>query len=335
MTPKTAVSSGMISSVVRLDQILDCAKSVGISGHVRPDGDCVGSCLGLALWLWENRPDIKVNVHLEEVPDVYRFLKGSDRILTRKESRTYDVFFMLDCSSPDRLGQNSVLLENAKKTVCIDHHATAQFWAQICYVEPEASSTSELIALLLGPENLSVPIAEALYTGMIQDTGIFQYSCTSSRTMNTAGKLMDLGIDYPTICEKTFFEKTYVQNRILGLALEKSILYQKEQIIVSAVTKEEMNRFGASGADLEGISAGLRNTAEAKTAVFLHESFPGEFRVSMRSSGTVDVSRIALHFGGGGHVRAAGCSVRGEVQEVIDAVVEQIRLQLAERDTED
>jgi len=305
-------------------------KTAAIAGHIRPDGDCVGSCMGLALYLKENFPELTVvDVYLESVPEKFRFLKDVEKIKTTCDAAMqYEVFFALDSGDVNRLGEAKQYMETAKKTICIDHHISNRGYGRIQYIEPEASSASEMVFTLLEYEKISKEAAEALYMGIAHDTGVFQYSCTSSRTMEIAGRLMDKGVGFTEIVDKTYFEKTYIQNQILGKALLESMLLFGGQCIVSAVRKKDLEFFGASSDDLDGIVSHLRSTAGVEVAVFLYETDVQEYKVSMRSNGKVDVSRIASYFGGGGHVRAAGCSLQGDVHDVMNNIALHIEKQL-------
>ncbi len=343
--------------MLNLKELLEGAQYVGIAGHVRPDGDCVGSTMGLYTFLKEQYPQIRTEVRLESIPDAFRFIKGTEEVITleveeespndmlgmilaeqrrkmqgetKKEETVpvYDVFFCLDCGDLQRLGSNAPCFEQAKKTVCIDHHISNTSFADVNWVDPKASSTSELICDLCGVENISFDAAEALYTGMAHDTGVFQYSCTSSHTMALAGALMDKGIDFSDIVSKSYFEKTYVQNQILGKALLESMELLHGKVIFSVLTLRDMKLFEAKGSDLEGIVAQLRNTKGCECAIFLHEEEPNQYKVSLRSNGKVNVADIAVHFGGGGHARAAGCTMMGSYRDVINNLMPLVESQL-------
>ena len=160
-----------------LDQEIKGAKRIGIAGHIRPDGDCVGSCLGLGLYLRENYPELEaVDIHLESVPEKFRVLEGTETICTSYPEKTYDVFFSLDCGDIGRLGNAAEYLKTAGKVICVDHHISNHGFGDVQFIEPAASSTSELIYLLLDDAELSVSAAKALYMGIAHDTGVFQYS---------------------------------------------------------------------------------------------------------------------------------------------------------------
>lgn len=312
-----------------LANILEGKTRAAISGHVRPDGDCIGSCLGLYLYLKEQYPHIRTDVYLEEIPGAYRMIKGTDEVKSQiPEGEVYDVFFCMDCGDKERLGFSAPLFEAAKETVCIDHHVSNEAFADQNHIVPDASSTSELVFTLLDKEKISKEAAEALYMGIVHDTGVFQYSCTSPETMEIAAELMRKGINGSEIIDKTYYEKTYVQNQILGRALLESMLIMDKRCIVSVIRQRSMEFFQAQPADLEGIVSQLRQTKDVEVAIFLHEVEPQKYKVSLRSKNKVDVSVIAKHFGGGGHVRAAGVTMKGSSHDVINNITARIALQL-------
>ena len=222
-------------------------KKIAIGGHVRPDGDCVGSTMGLFQYLLEQYPEKEVDVYLEEIPESFGFLSATQRIRHEiTEETVYDLFFCLDCGSLDRLGFSAPLFEQAKQTVCIDHHISNTAFADVNYVVADASSTSELVYQLLEEENVSLLTAEALYMGIVHDTGVFQYSCTSPKTLRIAASLLEKGVDGPRIIQDTFYEKSYAQNQILGRALLESILFMDGRCIASYVTQEDMEFYGVT-----------------------------------------------------------------------------------------
>jgi phosphoesterase RecJ-like protein len=313
---------------IRLSDILEGKKTVALGGHIRPDGDCVGSCMGLYLYMKEQFPEIETDVYLEEIPDSYQLIHGTDEV---KHSiiaeRKYDLFICLDCGDEMRLGFSTPLFQQAKVTFCIDHHISNRAFADINYIFPDASSTAELVFGLLDKEKISKHAAEALYMGIAHDTGVFQYSCTSPETMEAAAELLRKGINGNEIIDKTFYEKTYVQNQILGRALLESILILDKQCIVSSVSKSEMEFYQVKPIDLEGIVSQLRLTQGTEVAIFMYELDTQNYKVSLRSKGKVDVSKIAQFFGGGGHARAAGFNMKGTTHDVINNVSKQILLQ--------
>ncbi len=196
------------------------------------------------------------------------------------------------------------------------------------FVDPQASSTSELVYRLIGKDGLDQEIAEALYMGIVHDTGCFQYSCTSPDTLRAAADLISFGFDFSRLIEETFFEKTYLQTQILGRALLESIRFMDGRCVVSALSRKTLDFYGAGPQDLEGIVSQLRSIKGVECAIFLYETGVQEYKVSLRSSEKVDVAAIASYFGGGGHVRAAGCTMMGTAHDVINNLSLHIERQL-------
>lgn len=302
---------------------------MAIAGHVRPDGDAIGSTLGLYHYLKKNYPGLRVNVYLEETPLAYLSVPGIDVIRHEAdETEAPDVFFCLDCADEKRLGAFGALKARAKHTVCIDHHVSNGGFADVNYIVPDASSTSEIVCGVLDEEKMPQETAECLYMGIVHDTGVFRYSCTAPETMETAARLMRRGIDCSGIISRTFYDKTYHQNQILGRALLESILLMDKKVIFSAVRRKEMDFYGVGPSDMDGIVETLMSTSETEVAIFLYETEPQTFKVSLRSREIVDVSRVAAYFGGGGHVRAAGCNMQGSIYDVVNNLTLHIEKQL-------
>ena len=185
-----------------------------------------------------------------------------------------------------------------------------------------------MVYRLLDKEKITSEIAEYLYLGIVHDTGVFQYSSTAPETMEAAADLMRRGIRANEIIDKTYYEKTYVQNKMLGKALEEADLLLDGKIIVSCITKEMMEEYGAVLKDLEGIVSQLRVTKGVEVAIFLYQTGEEEYKVSLRASGDVDVSKVAEAFDGGGHKKAAGVSIKGNAKEIIAQITEHIQAQL-------
>ena len=303
--------------------------TVAIAGHVRPDGDCVGSCMGLYLYLKENYPEIATDVYLELTGEQFSFLSCFEEIKTAyKPGKVYDLLITLDVSDKNRIGVALEGYETAKKRVCIDHHISNRGLGDVNEIRPNASSTCEVLYTLLEEEKVSKVVAEALYTGMVHDTGVFQYSCTSPETMRIAAKLMEKDIPFTKIVEESFYEKTYVQNQILGRCLMESILIMDGKCVIGVVKKKMMDFYHVEPKDLDGIVQQLRVIKGVEVAIFIYEVKPQEFKVSLRSKGKVNVNEVASYFGGGGHVLAAGCTFHGSVYDVMNNLLEIIEKQL-------
>ena len=311
---------------MKLDTIIEDKNVIGIAGHVRPDGDCVGSTLAVYNYIKDNYPEKDVRIYLEPIPNIFKFLKRADEIRSDyKDDVIFDLFIAEDCGDLGRLGNAAKYFENAKSTLCIDHHVSNSSFADENYIFPKASSTCELVFELIDIQKLSLQIAECLYTGIVHDTGVFQYSCTSAKTMEIAGVLMETGIDYPKIVDDTFYTKTFGQNKILGLALLNAELYLDGAVIATVVFQEDMKRFSVLPKHLDGIVNQLRVTKDTKIALFLYENEDGTFKGSLRVNGDTNVADIAAQFGGGGHVKAAGFSIEGPIDTAMERILNVIR----------
>ena len=314
---------------MKIDQLVKGAKTIGISGHIRPDGDCVGSCMGMYLYIKKNFPKIRVDVFLETIPPELRFIKDIEDVRSdfQTDVKSYDLFIILDCSK-DRLGDAEKFFDAAGKTANIDHHVSNKGTGDELYIVPTASSSCELVYNIAERDKMDIDIAKALYTGMVTDTGVFKYSNTSPETMRIAADLISFGFDFGSLIDHVFYEKTYLQNQILGRALLESIMLMDGKCIVSVISKQNMEFYGAVSNDLDGIVNQLLLTLGVECAIFMYEIAPLEDKVSLRSSGAVDVSQVAETFGGGGHMRAAGCTINGTSHDVINNLTKYIHRQL-------
>ena len=319
-----------MENMKKISEVLQNAQTVAIAGHIRPDGDCVGSCMALKLYLEEIFPELQtVDVYLEEIPASYHILQGTDTIRhSCAEDKEYDLFIALDCADKQRLGAAAKYLDTAKRSICYDHHISNKGFAQENEIFPDSSSTSEVIYHVMEDEKISKAVAEALYMGLVRDPGAFQYSCTAPETLEIAANLLRKGVNGNYIIDTTFLEKTYVQNQILGRALLESIMVLDGACIISGIKRKDMDFYGVKPSDLDGIVSQLRLTKGVETAIFLYETANQEYKVSLRSKQTVDVSVIASYFGGGGHVRAAGCTMQGSFYDVVNNLTKHIEKQM-------
>lgn len=307
---------------------------IAISGHVRPDGDCIGACVGLYNYIQKNynvEQKKQIDVYLDPISDAFYYLNGAKKIQNeRDQSKPYDLFVSLDCGSLDRLGMSEAVFHNAKFTINVDHHISNEGFAMLNLIEAEASSTCEVLCGIFEESKIDLDTASALYTGIVHDTGVFKHSNTSRRSMEIAGMLVEKGVNCSQIIDESFYQKTYVQNQILGRCLLESMMVLNGKVIVSYVSRKQMEFYQAKTYDLEGIIDQLRVTKGVEVAILVHETGIGEYKVSMRSNGDVNVSKIAVFFGGGGHIKAAGCSMKGSFYDVINNLTLHIENQLKE-----
>lgn len=313
-----------------IDLLEECrgAKRIGISGHARPDGDCVGAVLGLQMYLQKSLPDAEVKAYLEKPPEIFSEIKGFDEIISDfPEEKPFDVFFALDTDA-ERMGDAEKYFRAAVKKINIDHHLRVAGSGDINHIDSTVGSTCELIYDLMEEDGLDKDIAMALYIGIIHDTGVFQYSCTTPATMEKGAKLISYGFDFPRLIQETFFQKTYVQAQIMGRALMESIRFLDGRCIVSAVDKKTMEFYKVDTKDLDGIVNQLRNIKGVECAIFMYQTGVLEYKVSLRSSEKVNAAEVASFFGGGGHARAAGCTMTGTFHDCVNNLSLHIEKQL-------
>ena len=309
---------------------IENAKSVAIAGHIRPDGDCISSTLAVRAYLKNAREDLKITVFTQDnPPTIFSYLEGYDEMnLTYSPKEKYDVFISLDASSLDRLGDSLWFFENADKTICVDHHETNGGFADVNLVDPKASSTCEVLYGTFDEKYIDEAVAVCLFTGIVHDSGVFQYSNMSRKSFEIVGKLVEYGFDAPGIIQDTFYVKSYVQNQILGRALLESILFMDGKCIVSMVDRKMMQFYNALPKHLDGIVNHLKNTRGVEVAIFMYEMGMQQYKVSMRSNGGVNVAKVAAVFGGGGHERAAGVEMNGTYYDIINALSREIEKQM-------
>ncbi len=313
--------------MTKLETMIGRAESIVILGHVNPDGDCVGSCLAVYNYAKEQY-NKRVTVCLEKAAEKFSYLAGFEDIKNQLEEETADLCICLDCSDRERLGEFKICLDHAKESICIDHHITNHGYAMENVIDADASSTCQVLFTQMEEDKISKAVAECIYTGIIHDTGVFRYSNTSRKTMEIAGKLMEKGIDFSSIIDDSFYKKTYLQSQILGRALFESVSFLDKRCIFTVVRKKDMEFYDVDKSDLDGIVDQLRIIEGVECAIFLYEVGIHMYKVSMRSNKKVDVSKIAAYFGGGGHMRAAGCTMSGSFHDVINNLSGHIEKQL-------
>ncbi|MBQ6293181.1 MAG: DHH family phosphoesterase [Lachnospiraceae bacterium] len=312
--------SGVINALIR------DALTVAVSGHVRPDGDCVGACLGLWNYLRKTMPQVRVDVYLGTYASSFSFMNGEKRILHEPSDETYDLFISLDAAAQDRLDVFEPMFERAGRRIVIDHHETNRGYGEENLIEGGASSTCELLYTLMDERQIDRDCARCLYLGIVHDTGVFKYPSTTLRTMTIAGRLlekMDKG-DAQFIIDETFYMRSFAQNKAIGLALESSYLELDGKLIIAAVTKPQQEALGLSPQDLDGVIDQLRITKGTEAAAFLYALEDDDYKVSLRSQ-HISVSGIAASHGGGGHEHAAGFGMKGPWQESAKIITAEIK----------
>ncbi|MBQ1490565.1 MAG: DHH family phosphoesterase, partial [Blautia sp.] len=231
-----------------IEEVLEGISSMGIAGHIRPDGDAVCSCLALYLYVKKYHPEIACDVYLDHPRPVFGFLPGFSEVKMTEENpeQVYDLFVTCDVAALDRLSLGAKSFPRAMRTVCIDHHVSNPGFAQINHVRGSLSSCAEVLYTLMDPQKVDKDLAMVIYTGIVHDTGVFQYSNTSPETMRVAAKLMETGIDTSRIISETFDSRTYVQLQVMGRVLTESILIMDGKVIVGYLRKKDMDFYGVN-----------------------------------------------------------------------------------------
>ena len=309
-----------------IDEFLGEAKTVAIFGHVRPDGDCVGSTTAIYNYIRDNFPGIRADLFLEKFPESYKILRGASEASPAYTAESnggqpYDLVFLMDTPSFERVGANGAeCLRAAKKTINVDHHISNPL--NLCtanFVEPEASSASELLYTLLDKAKVCRETASSLYLGIVHDTGAFKYSCTGKRTMQVVGDLIEAGVDFAKIVNETYYTRTYKQTIITGFAMQQCKMALGGKVVYSYITPEDMERFGVTPVELSTVIDTIREVGGTEVAFLLYP-VNGKYKISLRSNYIVDVNAIAKEFGGGGHTRAAG----GDTSDTLEVAIEKI-----------
>lgn len=321
-----------------IDLVAECreASAIGITGHANPDGDCVGSVMALGQFLRKALPHTKVDIMLERPASIFDFIEGISEIVTDYVTdRVYDVMIVAD-SMPDRTGEAEKYVKTAKKVINIDHHVSNPGAGDVNEIQPKASSAAEVVYKLIASKAeykslMDREMAQTIYIGIIHDSGVMRYSNTSPETLRIVADLIEYGFDFPRIIDETFYEKTQVESKILGKALLDAYPCLNGSCMVTILKKETMETFGAGKKELGGIVNELRIIKGVQVACFLYETEPDVYKISLRScSDEIDVARVAAHFGGGGHIRAAGCTLQGAPEEMVNSLMEQIAIQIKE-----
>jgi len=307
------------------------ANKIAIAGHIRPDGDCVGSCCALYHYIKDNFSggEKQIVVYMEGIAPQFYLLEGLSEFTSDVAAlQGCDLFIALDCASIDRLGKAEELFSNTDRTILVDHHISNTAYAKFGIVDAEASSTCEVLFEQMEAEKISLACACALYLGIVHDTGVFKHSNTKRRTMEIAGILLEKGVSSSKVIDGTFFEKSFLQTKLLGKCLEDCMLYLDGKVITSLVSLELKKQFGAVSSDFDGVIDNLRVTRGVEVAVLITEDEEGKCKVSMRSNHDVNVSSIAQSFGGGGHVKAAGCTMSGRPDQILEKILAAVSAQL-------
>lgn len=311
----------MLSQVVEL---IEAKRRFAITSHIRPDGDSLGSSLGLCWLLQALDKEVEV-IMRDPVPHSYRQLPGAAQVrVTPAVDRSYDAVFVIECSDITRPG----LLDLEKQFVVnIDHHSTTALFGSINWIDSTASAVGEMIYNLCKATGVRVTreIAECVYTALITDTGSFHYSNTTERTFKVASELVRTGVKPAKTAESVFASYPWSRIQLLGEVLSTARRDASGRVALLRQSLEMQARTAAADEDADGFVNYPLTVTEVEAVALLKECAPGTYRTSLRSKGDVNVARVAELFGGGGHRNAAGCTLKGTWEEAEEKIIGLLR----------
>ncbi len=299
-----------------------------VTSHARPDGDGIGSALACGQILRVMGKEAEVVMH-DGVPRIYRNLPFADRVIKADAipaMQAQDAVIVLEC---DSIGRTQLAGLEESFLINIDHHVSGRNFAHINWIDSTVMATAELVYRLarLACVPIDRDIATCLYTALMTDTGSFMFEGTNEHTFTVARDLVLAGANPAHCARPIYFGHSTAKMRLLGAAL--SNLHREGPLAWIWVTQEQMQRLGAREEDCEGLVNYALSMGDVQVAIFFRELPDGRFRVSLRSKGSVNVSAIAEHFGGGGHKCASGCSIEGPLAAAVSRIVDRLRAEAA------
>jgi phosphoesterase RecJ-like protein len=298
-----------------------------IASHENPEGDAIGSILALGLALKEMGKNVTI-FNQDPIPEILLFLPGAEEIAHQiPENERFDVALALDCGDKKRLGKEFNKVDQIGILINVDHHVSNTQFGDLNHVDPQASSAAEMVYDLLReiPVKINPAIAENLYTGILTDTGSFHYSNATAKTFSVARACILAGVKPWKVAENIYETQPLARLRLLPLVLETLEFQEDGRVSSVVVTQEMLAKTGATPALTEDFINYPRSVKGSEVALLFREVNQEKYRVSFRSRGKIDVSRISQVFQGGGHPNAAGCTVEGTLREVKAKVLAQVR----------
>jgi phosphoesterase RecJ-like protein len=314
-------------SIVELLGLIRDRHSFLVTSHARPDGDAIGSSIGM-MHLLEAMGKEVVVAFADPIPEPFNCLDGVERIVHELPAVAPDAVIILECDCVARTGFQQI---PAGLTLNIDHHLSGRNYADFNWIDASACAVGALVyevAIAAGIP-ISTPMADSLYTAVLTDTGSFNYPATNAATFALADHLVQCGTNPNRIAQAMYFSNPVSKVVLLGTALSNMVI--QDEVCWSVISQEDMHRAGASVEDCEGVVNHLIGMAGIEAAILMRQQPDhDEYRLSLRSKGIgkVDVALVAEHFGGGGHRNASGCTQHGTAPAIIERVVQNIRLQM-------
>jgi len=308
-------------------EVLRKAPKLALFSHVSPDGDCIGSMLAMGLALEKMGKEVSF-YNPNPVPSYLSFLPGSSRIRQELPSPQPKTLLFVDCTDLGRVNMSRSEIREDSTVLNLDHHISNLFFGDFNWVDAHACAVGEVALTLinkLGVE-LDVDIATNLYTAILTDSGCFEYSNTTAQTHRLTADLLDKGVDMSRIHNNIFDQKPLAQIKLLQCALSELEIHAEGQLAMMSLSALDFQKSGAGQELSEGLVNHARSIAGVEVAVLLKEVASQEIKVGLRSNLWLNVNEIAAQFGGGGHQRAAGCTLRitmTEAKQSITAAIEE------------
>ena len=305
------------------------SKSIAIVSHLMPDGDNLGSCLALYTALKNYGKNVKVIID-DNIPKLYMFLAGINEIERPNPSYRFDLLIALDCGDPERLGKCANYIKQGTTVINIDHHISNTGYGNLNMVDSNAAATGEMVYQIIKIMGIDMnkDISECLYTAIVTDTGQFQYSNTTSITHQIAGDLLNNGVSAPNMYKKIYQTSTKDKVVLLSKALATMQFHFDDRVAGITLDSELVTAALGKDSDTEGVINYARDVDTVEVAYMLKELVSGKVKASFRSKEYVDVMKIATYFGGGGHKKAAGCTIFGSLEEARNQILEQVSKEL-------
>jgi bifunctional oligoribonuclease and PAP phosphatase NrnA len=300
-------------------------RSVVIACHERPDGDTLGSALGMAHILRNMGKEVTV-LSVDGVPENYHFIPESKTVLASTYRRDYDLGILMDSESEKRVGSAFEAVDRAKVTACIDHHIPEHEYGDIRVVDRTSASTAEVAVELLEANNVKIDAVAAsqFMTGLIADTGAFRFANTTPHTFEIAAHLTSLGADPSYISEQVFDCRPLRAIKLLGRALDSIKINAEGTVAYAVITRQDMDSLGAGDNDSESIVNYVGMVSGVIIYMLFREIETNNVRVSLRSRDGFDVNRIARVFDGGGHRTASGCTIFMSIEDAVVSVLKEV-----------
>lgn len=313
----------------KLNDIIKSSKNILIISHVNPDGDTLGSMCGVYSAILENYKKKCDMMAVSKVPEVYSYMPNLSKVRNIEEfdkSREYDLVINVDVAAIDRICDGKTLFDKAKFTVNIDHHKTNIAYGNLNFINPEASSTGEVLFGCFEKMGwkINLDTAVCLYTALLTDTGSFRFDNTKPSTFETAGKLVEIGVNPSDIYKKVYESDSKTLVMFQAHCVSKAKFLDDDKIAYTTVYKKDMELFSAGDDCMEGLTEKLRSIVTTRVAFVAKEMKSGGTKISMRSK-FADVAQICEVFNGGGHKYAAGCTIKVPVEEAVKKVLSEIR----------